>query len=385
MKTAYKSPLSFLYLPVKYSDCCRVNFAFTLVEILIALVLMTIMLGLVAVSVDVYLRQMVVSRSEVEESRLARALLDQIAQELRSVVVLPTEEELSSDIDAELLVTLFGSTASSAGTGAAATTSSNTASTDDNSDTSTDGGQIPTESSSVTAEIESVAGTIPGIYGDVEWIQIDMTRLPRGELFGAKKTRVGSQYQTDRLSATKTVFYYLGKDTGQITADDPRYNPDQLIGSLGRLNDNTALQYGLFKRELDRQVTQYIINEGKETDYEQYDEVIAPEVEWIQYAYFDPAASTTTNKKGDWIDYWDMDEKKSLPKAVKITIAIRRQIFGDALIKWSEQTGESIPTNIYSRIVLLPVTTESNSETTETETETESESESTATNNTTTE
>ncbi|MDR1289836.1 MAG: prepilin-type N-terminal cleavage/methylation domain-containing protein [Planctomycetaceae bacterium] len=332
-------------------------YGFTLVEVLIALVLMVIILGMVSISIDIYLRQMVVHRSGVEETQLARALLDRIAHEIRAVVVQPAEtESVAEEINTDLLISIFGSSETTANTTAAANSAINTI-TDTNSNASTNTNSEEGEQSSDSTV--SLKGQMPGIYGESNWIQIDTVRLPRGELFGSQRMRVGSQYQTDRLSSTKTVYYYLGKDTGTITdASDPRYKPDQLIGSLGRVTDLTAVQYGLFRREFDRQVTQYVLDEGKESEYEQYDEVIAPEVEWIEFLYFDPSAATSTNTAGDWVDYWDMDEKKTFPKAIKITVAIRRQIFGDALINFTEATGGTTPTNVYSRIVLLPIESE---------------------------
>jgi type II secretory pathway pseudopilin PulG len=344
--------------------------AFTLVEVIIVVVLMMTILGLISVSVDIYLRQMVIHRSGVEESQLARALLERISQEIRAVVVKPTEsEQVAAEIDTTFLISIFGNsdtaeipTAANSNT----STTNTTANTESNPPTNTNS----EENAQTNESTVSVKGTISGIYGESNWIQIDTTRLPRGEFFGSQRSRVGSQYQTDRLSSTKTVYYYLGKDTGTFTdATDPRYQPDQLMGSLGRVTDLTAVQYGLFRREFDRQVTQYVINEGRETEYEQHDEVIAPEVEWIEFLYFDSSLSTTTNtnQSGDWVDYWDMDEKQTLPKAVKITIAIRRQLSGDALRNVTNATGESTPTNIYSKIVLLPIESKE-PETTEEET-----------------
>jgi prepilin-type N-terminal cleavage/methylation domain-containing protein len=335
------------------------RFGFTLIEVLISLVLMVIIIGMISLSVDIYLRQMLIHRSGIEEAQLARALLDRISQEIRSVVVQPAETDAAAtEIDSELLISIFGSTETTGNTTTSAannnwinfvTGETNTPLTS----TNPEDGEQSSESNI------SLKGQMPGIYGESNWIQIDAVRLPRGEFFGSQRMRVGSQYQTDRLSSTKTVYYYLGKDTGTITdVSDPRYKPDQLTGSLGRLTDLTSVQYGLFRREFDRQVTQYIIDEGKESEYEQYDEVIAPEVEWIEFSYFDPSAATSTNTSGDWVDYWDMDEKQTFPKAIKITIAIRRQIFGKELSDWTESTGENTPTNIYSRIVILPIESE---------------------------
>ena len=301
----------------------RIRSAFVLLEVLIALGLITVVLALIGVAIDIHLRQMVINRMEVEEAQLARAVLEKIARDIRSVVVAVRQEQL--EVDTDDLSTLFGFSYG----------------LDDSL------GTTETESSD-----SEVLGTMPGIYGDVEWLQIDTALLPRGEMYGSKQVRSGGSPLADRLSPSKTILYYLGDDTGQITnTDDPRYQPDNLVGSLGRSLDRSALRYGLFRRQLDRMVSQYAADEGLETEYEQYDEPLAPEIEWIKFAYFDPTVGQS-GSTGDWVDSWDMDESQTLPKAIQITIGVRRQ----AISSWTGASNEGISTIIYSLIVILPIT-----------------------------
>ncbi|MDR0610779.1 MAG: hypothetical protein LBG58_11765 [Planctomycetaceae bacterium] len=312
--------------------------AYTLFEVLIALALMTVILMFVTLAIDLYLRQMVVNRTEVEESQLARAVLEKISRDIRSVIVAVREEQL--EVDTDSLTSLFGL--------------STELSVSDFSNTATSDSEAESSEQSQSEETE-IYGTMPGIYGDTEWIQIDTTLLPRGEMYGSRQTRNLSI--TDRLSPSKTILYYLGQETGQMTGtDDPRYQPDQLIGSLGRSLDPTAIRYGLFRRQLDRFATQYAVNEGQATEYEQYDEPLAPEVEWIEFAYFDPTAGQE-GSTGDWVEYWDMDERQMLPTAIRITIAIRKQSFGQSLVAWSDNSA-TIPTIVYSLVVPIPVSIE---------------------------
>lgn len=310
--------------------------AYTLFEVLISLVLMTVILMFVTMAIDLYLRQMVVNRTEVEESQLARAVLEKIARDIRSVIVAVREEQL--EVDTESLTSLFGFSTDLSASGIADTVTSDT-----------------TTGQSEQSEQTEIYGTMPGIYGDSEWIQIDTALLPRGEMYGSRQVR--NFGIADRLSSSKTILYYLGNETGQMTGlDDPRYEPDQLIGSLGRSLDKTAVRYGLFRRQLDRFVTQYAVNEGLETEYEQYDEPLAPEVEWIEFAYFDPTAGQE-GSTGDWVEYWDMDERQMLPTAIRITVAVRKQSFGQSVFSWSDNA-TTIPTIIYSLVVPIPVTIE---------------------------
>ena len=311
--------------------------AFTLFEMLIVLALLSAIMLLIGLTLDIHMRQMTGNRTEVEQAQLARTLLNKIAQEIRSVVVPLREETL--EIDTAALNALMGLEDFS----------------DLLSDPSVEDGGENTEDTGDDEEYEqeNIYGVVPGIYGDIDWIQIDTAKLPRGELFGSRQVRRGTSFAADRLSASKTVLYYLGADTGQLSLDDPRYQPEKLIGSIGRSLDINTPQYGLFRRELDRQVMQYAIQEGIEREDEQYDEPIAPEIEWIEFAYFDPTL-TELGMTGDWITEWDMDDRQMLPTAVRITIAIRRPALNRGLLSRNPQN-QRAPV-IYSLIVPIPVT-----------------------------
>ncbi len=316
--------------------------AYTLFEVLLSLALSTVVLLLVMGAIDIHLRHMLVDRMEVEESQLARAVLEKIAQDIRSVVIAVKEEELQ--VDAETLTLFFGSY----GSEEAALLAAEEAGFDVGGETGSPG------ATGIDGEEEQdIYGAMPGIYGGLDWIQIDSTKLPRGEMFGSKQVRAGSTEMVDRLSPAKTLRYYLGDDTGQVATDDPRYEPDRLTGALGRSLDRDALRYGLFRRQLDRQVTQYAMNEGLETEYENYDEPLAPEVEWIEFRYFDPSAKTQ-NEAGEWLEYWDMDEMQTLPSAIEITLAIRKQFVKPSY--FSSSTAEAPEHIVYSLVVPIPVT-----------------------------
>ena len=304
--------------------------AFTLIEILIVLVLMTTLMFLITMAIDVHLRQMTTNRIEVEEAQLARIVLEKIAQEIRSVIV-PLREEFL-EVDTTALTAVMGIEGASdllAGL---------------------EGGEEQDEYDD--EEEPYIYGTISGIYGGRDWIQIDTAKLPRGEMYGSRQIRRGTSTAADRLSASKTVLYYLGRDTGQMSIDDQRYQPERLIGAIGRSMDPNAPQYGLFRRQLDRQATQYAIQEGVEFEEEQHDEPLAPEVERIEFYYFDPTIDQL-GMIGDWVEEWDMDERQMLPLAIQITVAIRRPHVGRSLLSFGTAT-EKEPV-VYSLIVPIPV------------------------------
>jgi hypothetical protein len=52
-----------------------------------------------------------------------------------------------------------------------------------------------------------------------------------------------------------------------------------------------------------------------------------------------------------------MDERQMLPTAVRITVAIRKQSFGQSVFSWSDNS-TTIPTIVYSLVVPIPVNIE---------------------------
>jgi hypothetical protein len=304
--------------------------AFTLIEVLLVLVLTTTIILLISTALDIHLRQMTINRCEVEEAHLARIVLEKIARDIRSVVV--PIQEATLEVDTAALAAIMELESAD--------------------DTRSESEAEATGTSD--EEEEYIYGVVPGIYGGLDWIQIDTATLPRGEMYGSRQIRRGTSFAADRLSASKTVLYYLGQDTGQISPADPRYQPEQLTGSIGRSLNLNAPQYGLFRRQLDRQATQYAIQEGLEMKYERDDEPLAPEVEWIEFYYFDPTIEVM-GKMGDWIEEWDMDDRQMLPQAGQIMVAIRRPNIGRGLLAFGSAGAGKEPV-IYSLVVPIPVT-----------------------------
>ena len=310
---------------------------FTLLEIIIALLLMSILVGLIGAALTTHLRALDASRTEVAEAQLARALLEKIARDIRNAVVSVRRESLKVDTDG-MAGTLFGSQASGV----------------DSSSLAADAGYQLLDADSVTTQEDTMAGTTPGVYGDLEWLQIDTARLPRGENFQSKVTRAGTSPLADRLSASKTVLYYLGEETG--TGSRSTKEIDDALGALGYSYERGLPKCGLYRREMDRLATEYMVNEGLETEQEEYDELLAPEVEAVEFLYFDPTLESTSRTgtgQGDWVETWDTDENGGLPTAIRITIWIRRQSPPSRF--FADNVDTSAETVAYSLIVPLPV------------------------------
>ena len=311
--------------------------AFTLIEVLLALLLMSVVMLMVGFAIDANMRLLDSARTEVEETQLARALLEKIARDIRSVVVASKDENLA--VDTSIFDSMLDSYGVDSSLLAQSGITGDSSSTSSESESTTDTTAVP--------ESGTVVGTMPGIYGSYDWIQIDTGRLPRGETFRTSMVLAEGTILGDRSSPTKTAFYYLGKDTGMLSAAES--TEERVNGSLGLPPDRYGAQYGLYRRLRDRDVCKYAEENGLDYEYDQYDEALAPEVEGIEFWYYDKESE-------EWIEYWDMDEIGSLPAAIRVIVHIRKKFTPRAaLLGMFGNSRDDIRTLKYSTVVPMPL------------------------------
>jgi len=256
--------------------------AFTLLEVVLALSLASLLLVIVGASVDFHLRVLDAGRTEVEEAQLARALLQRIADDLRSAV--PYDP-----IDAEkLLEGVEGAAGEMDELGAMA------------EEAGLEAGEEVEEAEDELASIADSSETpsVPGLYGNIYELQVDTSRLPRPDQYGGMLVETGGEPLVDIVSDVKTVAYFVEGDRigrGTIGSSVPEE------------------QAGLYRRESDRATTAYAAEHGLLADLENELLPIAPEVASIEFLYFDGA---------EVVEEWDSIERGGLPMAVEITLKI---------------------------------------------------------------
>jgi prepilin-type N-terminal cleavage/methylation domain-containing protein len=265
---------------------------FTLLEVLLALALASLVLAALAMCIDFHLRAADTSRNDVEQAQLARVLLGLIADDLRGVVV-------HRPIDYDELASSGGSSSTSGGEGGESSEESEADQLED----------LFAEESDLAAEDlwldetygEAAAGvpqSVPGIYGGADWIQVDVARLPRLEQLESLLTPTEDLTATARLSDTRTVAYYV------VSADE-----------AGATLEGEEPSGGLVRCELDRASSLLASELGTLEEPGLDHSPIAPEVTAIEFRYSDGT---------EWLDYWDSEESGGLPMAVEIIITIRR-------------------------------------------------------------
>ncbi len=166
---------------------------FTLVEVILAMALAVVVLGLVGFGIQIHTQVATKSRDQVEEAQLARVILQRIADDLRNATPLQ-----------------IASTASSSLSGSSSSSGSSSGSTVANS---TSGGITSNAVySSADSDSTDTNATPPlasgGIYGTDSVIQIETVHRPRTLV--SLGTISANSNQTDLPSDIRVVTYGLG-------------------------------------------------------------------------------------------------------------------------------------------------------------------------------
>ena len=299
----------------------RQNKGYTLIEVVLALGLAVIVLGLVGMGIHVQLAVAAKSRDQVEEAQLARGLLQRIADDLRNAVP---------------FIPPPSSTSSSA---------------------SSDSGAPDPSTSSGTSDSINTTPISGGVYGTTQAIQIETARRPRAS-FASLQQIVNDPTQPARLSDIRVVSYSLGAPSN--------------VDMSQELPSSTSGTGGLYRHDQDRAEFFYGSQNGQPDDADPATELLAPEVVDFQLSYYgdtsssgtsssaasdssassDDTSSSDTSTDGTTPDeQWDSTQEGHLPSAVRISISLRRESPKSLL---SLLDTEKRPPVVYSLLVFLP-------------------------------
>ncbi len=347
----------------------------TLLELVLALGLSTIVMGLIAMAINLNYKMFDVKRTNVEEAQLARSLLRHIADDIRAAVqhmppdlsgletVAGNSQNASSMLGGSGAMGALGgltggqtggqtgggtgtgqqNTAQTGGAGAGGTggggantgggTGSTTPKTGSTNMTTTGGVNPQTEQATSTYG-EEQAGGIIGVFGSSTELQLDISRLPRIDQYQAEMDPNSLLGVVDIPSDMKTVSYYLRPEEGMVSVS---------LEGRGR---------GLMRRVLDRAVSTYAEENGNTLGALGETELLAEEVVGLEFMYFDGAS---------WASEWDSSEMQGLPVAIEITLVMQSQ--GDQstrssslnpLAGMASGTEEEAEEKIYTLTVNLP-------------------------------
>ena len=326
-----------LVIPDRHVDAPRAAFptmpraprrrGLTLLELMLALALTSVLLGLIGMAVDVHLRMLDSRQAEVERAQLARAILTRIANDLRSAI---QPSSTASDM---------ASVESLAGDAAGALEDSGA----DLGDLTQAASGLGLDDSTLSADSTDIADSdtlplTPGLYGNQFEMQVDISRLPRVDEFQQLISSGTPGSIRDIPSDLKTVAYYV-RQPGATNVPGT-----QTVGS-------DPNQGGLVRRVLDRQITLYASESGNVTSLDQFGDVIAPEVTDLEFSYFDGT---------QWTTEWDSEAMGGLPLAVRITLSLMPETRADStglqsVFSTATPTEQEVPDQVVSLVVRIPV------------------------------
>lgn len=311
--------------------------AFTLFEMILAIALSVALVSLIGTAINLYLTRVDRSRMQVEEAQLARALLAKIADDLRAATIYQPQDVSAIaqliasgtpfDVDSiDQPSSSGGGGTGGASTGAPSTGGSATGTSSGSGASSGSGTSLGAQSNSSLSSDTDL--TMPlGLNGTLEELYVDATRLPRREeLFATVTgyTNAPTGLQADTLatgtgtgataslgllrpSDLKTVRYFIrqGQQLDQPAATTSTATP-VLPGAV-------PLVGGLVRQEIPRLLRVWAEQTGNSAVLESGQAVLAPEVTHIEFRYFDGS---------EVVEYWDMQERGSLPVAIEIRLWI---------------------------------------------------------------
>jgi len=257
-------------------------------------------------AVSIHLRAESSGREQVEESRLARTLLNLIAEDLRRVVPYDPQQDtrykvawpgISADTGEQFIDPELEAAAAEAGFEA-------------------DPEALARAAEQTQADLASQpnAAGPAGLYGDSSALQLDTSRLPRIEALQAAWQLTDASVAADALALAgsggdlKTVTYYLAENGSTGSGTSPVGATIAAMGSSGEGSSSTSWSAGLVRREMDRQKAVFAAEQGLLDVAEQHEQLVAPEVVGLQFRYFDGM---------EWFDEWDCQAKGGLPVAVR--------------------------------------------------------------------
>ncbi len=318
----------------------RPALGYTLLEVILSLSLMSLVLLCVAMAIDFQLRVADAGRTNVEEAQLARVLLHRIADDLRAAIT------VSADASASTGSSASGSSDSSASSngGTGSEGGQDQAGGQEGGAGGENEGQVETggASSSATVETGAVSGasgsvvpqTTPGVYGGIDWLQVDISRLPRPDQVKAAIEPTDGSLIPVSLTDAKTVAYYLAlpDDSNSVDPLDP-----------------SSWSGGLVRQELDRSVASWASSQGLLDDSTSSESPLAPEVVALEFRYSDGTS---------WLEEWDTSQSGALPVAIEVTLGIQparqRSGWSTGLSQSSETSTGTAEVLYYTLVVDLP-------------------------------
>ena len=276
--------------------------AFTLIEVILAVGLSTLLILCIASAIDLYRRMTTAATDDMSETRLVRAVFAKLEVDLRDVV--PPQPIAAT------ATTTAGSSSSSSSSGSSSGSKSGSSS---GSSSSSSSSSSSTQSAQGTDPLQYVySRSVFGLYGDANSLVLNTLTPHPLPLAAQQQTGAQSASQTSSDGPSQIAGVHGDmKVVAYFVLGGPQ-SPILAAGGSGQMTpDGKEITAGLARVEGERTAIGYAIETGSTSSLRA--RVVAPEIESIGFRYFD---GTT------WQASWSGATLQSLPQAVEITISV---------------------------------------------------------------
>jgi hypothetical protein len=280
----------------------RSRAAFTLIEVILAVGLSTLLILCIASAIDLYRRMTTAATDDMSETRLVRAVFAKLEVDLRDVV--PPQPIAAT------ATTTAGSSSSSSSSGSSSGSKSGSSS---GSSSSSSSSSSSTQSAQGTDPLQYVySRSVFGLYGDANSLVLNTLTPHPLPLAAQQQTGAQSSSQTSSAGPSQIAGVHGDmKVVAYFVLGGPQ-SPILAAGGSGQMTpDGKEITAGLARVEGERTAIGYAIETGSTSSLRA--RVVAPEIESIGFRYFD---GTT------WQTSWSGATLQSQPQAVEITISV---------------------------------------------------------------
>lgn len=245
---------------------------YSLLEVILALALTVILLGVISMAIRTNLLTLSQQRIRIERKQIARAALEMVGNDLRAGIQFKAEDYggLENLMNTQEMMTgMLGL---------------------DLGETS------DSEEEAEPYYDEDAVSFRPAFFGVSNALVIDVSRSPRLDEYNSL-TATGSQLQQTPSDIKSVSYFFSTSDGGQ----PPVFQFEQ------------AAPGGLYRREIDRAVATFAGETGVVSEPDDNAKLISPEVAEIRFRYFDGS---------DWNQEWDSVERNGFPLAVEVILII---------------------------------------------------------------
>lgn len=320
--------------------------AFTLMEIVLAIALTSVVMYLLMTAIELYMIRVDSSRGRVESAQLARTILDQMAADLAAMRLDPPAAAAKGGAGGgqQSGGQPAGGGGSQAGAGGNQAGQSPTAGPGGQQGaggaSGNSGGSGGTAGS--TASSATAPATTHGIFGTAEELRIDRAAPPN---WARASREVDPTEPAGAIDLPRTVRYYVNEGTAQ--------SAQEFAGRGVNVDEQTAASIsGLYRERIPTAalsddadpLASPASREGAKL------ELLAPEVVKLELHYFDGE---------QLVDEWDVVEDAGLPAGVEILLTIHEPNYGpsDEADQQRSLTGPQYKEKdlvVYRRFVRLP-------------------------------